>query len=391
MWLLNLFKKREPDPPAREISFFEENEIGKTLKAGASPDTIEWLKEQYLSGSMGQDEFLQSLEGSVYVTDLPYLLRECAPKEAPEGSPKAYPYPAAFLGAVFGDIAGSAYEGMAGQDVRGRLDFGSCIVPESRPTDDTILACATAISDGPVRTEDRPWNIGDFRVESAYPFAGTNPFTAGYREAFRIPYENPSFGASFCRWAESGSMLPYGSMGNGAAARAVPLADMITDLNELVLHAAASAAATHNHCEGVKGAAVTAAAAWMAYAGYSREQIFQYIKGRYEAVPSGVPAYHKIQYFTMDELQTKFGPATCRFSVPAAAVCFHESESFADVMDNVLSFEGDTDTIGAIAGAIAGAYYGVPEKAIGIAMERGPLIGPMFRRALERAGSGRKA
>lgn len=42
---------------------------------------------------------------------------------------------------------------------------------------------------------------------------------------------------------------------------------------------------------------------------------------------------------------------------------FYESASYEDVITNVLSFGGDADTIGAVAGGIAGAYYGVPESA----------------------------
>lgn len=41
---------------------------------------------------------------------------------------------------------------------------------------------------------------------------------------------------------------------------------------------------------------------------------------------------------------------------------FFESNSFEDAIRNAISIGGDSDTIGAITGSIAGAYYGVPKK-----------------------------
>ena len=48
--------------------------------------------------------------------------------------------------------------------------------------------------------------------------------------------------------------------------------------------------------------------------------------------------------------------------MPQALVCFFEGDHFEDVIRNCISIGGDSDTIAAIAGGIAEAYYGVPEK-----------------------------
>lgn len=53
---------------------------------------------------------------------------------------------------------------------------------------------------------------------------------------------------------------------------------------------------------------------------------------------------------------------TCQVCVPQAIVCFLESESYEDAIQNAISIGGDTDTIGAITGSMAEAFYGVPAR-----------------------------
>lgn len=52
--------------------------------------------------------------------------------------------------------------------------------------------------------------------------------------------------------------------------------------------------------------------------------------------------------------------AICQDIVPNALVAFLESGSFEDAVRNTISFGGDTDTLAAISGSVAEAYYGVP-------------------------------
>ncbi len=52
---------------------------------------------------------------------------------------------------------------------------------------------------------------------------------------------------------------------------------------------------------------------------------------------------------------------SCQGSVPQAIAAFMESTSFEDAIRNAVSIGGDSDTIAAICGAVAGAFYGVPE------------------------------
>ena len=107
---------------------------------------------------------------------------------------------------------------------------------------------------------------------------------------------------------------------------------------------------THNHPEGIKGAEATAVATFLARTGKSMEEIRQYV----------LENYYKID-FTLDEIRPTYAfDVSCQGSVPQALEAFFESTSFEDAIRNAISIGGDSDTIGAICGAIAGAYYGVP-------------------------------
>lgn len=47
-------------------------------------------------------------------------------------------------------------------------------------------------------------------------------------------------------------------------------------------------------------------------------------------------------------------------TVPEAMIAFLESKDFEDAIRNAVSLGGDTDTLGAITGSIAEAFYGIP-------------------------------
>ena len=336
------------------------------LSAGATEHTLRVPLRMRHHGSLTDEQFVASCENSVYVTDLEALMERFQVCKRPACATKTYSYPAAFLGACFGDIAGSAYEGdlmLAQKNIR----YENCITQDSRPTDDTILSCATAVVLGHMSScrefiENRLPGISDFSRNGTYPFT-RNPFTEGYRKAVHTSYPHPGFGGTFYRWATSGEKKPYGSAGNGTAMRVSPITEMYGNQKKIICLSAMSADATHNHYEGVKGAVIAAMMIWMAYRGYDKEQIFQYMLDHYRDAQNTLPSAQRFKKFDMQELQQKFGYPLSAFTVPAAAICFHESASYEDVITNVLSFGGDTDTICAVAGGIAGAYYGVPESA----------------------------
>lgn len=191
---------------------------------------------------------------------------------------------------------------------------------------------------------------GEFEDEAL--LFGNTLYSKNYREYYR-KYPSVGFGPGFAGWGLAGNG-PYQSFGNGSAMRVAPIGEAFADVNDVILHAIASAACTHNHPEGIKGAVVTAVCIWMGRYGYSKDEILGYVKKHYEN-------QDMIKKYSMEEVRTcnqGVYAVACQFTVPAAVVCFVESTSFEECIENALSFNGDSDTIASVAGAIAGAHYG---------------------------------
>ncbi|MEE0987009.1 MAG: ADP-ribosylglycohydrolase family protein, partial [Succinivibrionaceae bacterium] len=72
---------------------------------------------------------------------------------------------------------------------------------------------------------------------------------------------------------------------------------------------------------------------------------------------------------------------TCQNTVPQALEAFFEAQSFEDAIRNAISIGGDSDTIAAITGGIAEAYFGIPKdlriKALSFLDER---LSPILER-----------
>ena len=143
---------------------------------------------------------------------------------------------------------------------------------------------------------------------------------------------------------------PYNSYGNGSAMRAAPVGWFVTSLEECEALAVATAEVTHNHPEGVKGAVAVAGSIYLARIGSTMEEIKEYIK-----------QYYTIN-FTLDEIREDYDfHEICQESVPQALEAFFESTSFEDAIRNAISIGGDSDTIAAITGSIAEAFYGADD------------------------------
>ena len=228
------------------------------------------------------------------------------------------------LGAIAGDIVGSAYE------FRGTKskDF-PLFSHESRFTDDSVLTVAVAewiLDGGDLAPRLRAW----YR---AFPRAG--------------------YGGMFREWAEIASRGPYNSFGNGSAMRVSPVGFAFDSLNEVLRVAAESAAVTHNHPEGIRGAQAVAAATFLARHERDRNIIARELKSRFE-YDLDTP---------LDTIRPSYSfDVTCQGSVPQALRAFIESTSFEDALRNAVSLGGDADTQACIAGGVAEAYYGVPKE-----------------------------
>lgn len=236
------------------------------------------------------------------------------------------------LGAIIGDIIGSPYEFGSDKTKEFMLFTQDC-----RPTDDSVLTVAVGCACAEADCDDEE----EFK----------RLLTEKMREIGRL-YPDAGYGELFYRWLMSDDVEAYGGYTNGSAMRVSPTAWAVDTLDEAELLARWSAEVTHDHPEGVKGAQAIAAAVFLARTGESKEVIRRYIQRRYYDLD-----------FTVEEIRPGYGhDMTCEGSVPQAIVCFLDATDYEDAVRNAVSLGGDGDTLAAMAGAIAEAYYGIPEE-----------------------------
>ena len=129
--------------------------------------------------------------------------------------------------------------------------------------------------------------------------------------------------------------------------RVSPCALAANSLQNALELAEISASVTHNHPEGVKGAKAVAAAVYLARHGSSKAQIKEFIESY----------FYKLD-FTLAKIRPGYSfNETCQGSVPEAIEAFLESMSFEDALRNAVSLGGDSDTMAAITGSIAFAFF----------------------------------
>jgi ADP-ribosylglycohydrolase len=224
------------------------------------------------------------------------------------------------LGAIAGDVIGSVYEASPVKSA----DFE--LFPRgSRFTDDTVLTVATAEA-----------------------LLGDGDYAGAFRRYGRA-YPNAGYGGSFYRWLLSDDAGSYGSWGNGAAMRVSPVGFALDTVNEVLAEAARSAAITHNHPEGIKGAQATALAVFLARTGADKKRIRSEIADRF--------GYDLARSLVAIRPTYRFD-VSCQGSVPESLIAFLESTDYESAVRNAVSLGGDADTMACIAGGIAQAFYG---------------------------------
>ncbi|TNV68680.1 ADP-ribosylglycohydrolase family protein [Trichococcus shcherbakoviae] len=249
------------------------------------------------------------------------------------------------LGAIIGDIVGSRFEWHNHKDKEFELFTEDC-----RMTDDSIMTLAVA--NALMETEKALESVAKGQERNNEYYILLEKMSIQYMQAFGRSYPDCGFSRAFFQWIISDDPQPYNSYGNGAAMRISPVAYVgrtqkeIQDLSETVT------GVSHNHAEGLKGAEATATAIFMAGRCASKDEIKNRIADEYYPLN-----------FTLDGIRDSYSFTTdCQATVPQAIVAFLESTSFEDAIRNAVSLGGDSDTLAAIAGAIAEAYYGIPEQ-----------------------------
>lgn len=245
------------------------------------------------------------------------------------------------IGAIVGDIAGSRFEFcnlkskefvlLAAED---EAEWG----PASCFTDDTVMTLAVAQA------------LADWRESGSSDSGELSTMAVRAMQDFGRRYPRAGYGGHFAQWISEADPRPYNSWGNGAAMRVSACGWAGRTLDEVKAMSLAVTEVTHNHPEGIKGAEATAVCVFLARQGKSKDEIGAYVRANYYPLD-----------FTLDDIRAGYSfDVSCQGSVPQALEAFFEATSFEDAIRNAISIGGDSDTIGAITGSIAGAYYGVP-------------------------------
>lgn len=252
------------------------------------------------------------------------------------------------LGAITGDTVGSVYEFHNTKDYWFELFQDS-----SSYTDDSIMTMAVAywlLKD----KEHSYQGLEDIMVEFGHKFPCP---MGGYGGGFRCWLFHPSalrqYGVSL--YESKTGRHPYGSYGNGSAMRASACGWFFDTLEETERVAGISAAITHNHPEGIKGAQATAATIFMARNGASKDEIKEYIEKTYG---------YNVHRTWEDIHREYYWQASCQGTVPQALIAFLTSSNFEDAIRRAVSLGGDSDTLACITGGMAEAYYKEIPKAI---------------------------
>lgn len=233
------------------------------------------------------------------------------------------------LGAIIGDIVGSRFEWNNHRSKNFEFLTYKCF-----PTDDSIMSLAIAQA---ILVSKKNYSDLSKNAVECMQSVGRN-------------YPDCGYGGSFYDWIFSDDPKPYNSYGNGAAMRVSAAGFAANSIEEAKKLSKLVTEVSHNHPEGLKGAEAIAVAIYMAKTGSNIFEIRDYVNKNYYSMN-----------FTLDEIRDSYQfNETCQGTVPQALEAFFESTGFEDAIRNAISIGGDSDTVAAICGGVAEAYYGIP-------------------------------
>lgn len=233
------------------------------------------------------------------------------------------------LGAIVGDIVGSRFEWSNYRAKDFEFLNHKCFF-----TDDSIMTLA--VCKALLECNGNYGDLGKKAIQSM--------------QEIGRPYPTSGYGGRFYGWIYSDHPKPYNSFGNGAAMRVSACGYVANSIEEVKMISRKVTEVSHNHPEGIKGAEATAVAVYLARTGKNILEIRDYINENYYPMN-----------FTLDEIRPSYQfNETCQETVPQALMAFFESTDFEDAIRNAISVGGDSDTLAAITGGVAEAYYGIP-------------------------------
>ena len=233
-------------------------------------------------------------------------------------------------GAIIGDIAGSRFEFNNYRKKDFELFAKNCFF-----TDDTVMTLAVAKA-----ILQCGGNYSRLQETAALTM----------REVGRH-YPGCGYGGRFNVWMFSDNMPAYHSYGNGSAMRVSAAAYAANSREQVKELARAVTCVTHDHPEGIKGAEVTALLIYDALHGADMNELRAVAENYYDLD------------FTIDQIRPHYRfNETCQNTVPQALQAFFEASSFEDAIRTAVSVGGDSDTLAAITGSVAEAFFGVPDE-----------------------------
>lgn len=241
------------------------------------------------------------------------------------------------LGAIIGDLAGSLYEYdefKSGKNLERRLEVlkkDKLLEENCFYSDDTILTIA--ILDAILNCKDYESVLKEYglRYYLKEPITKANHF----KYMFSLDF------IKWCKGEKEGN-----SMGNGALMRVSPVGYLYDDSKIILDETEKATIPSHDSSLAVVSAKALTNLIYLGRKGYNKEEV----KNKF------YPIYKPLDKIRLDN---KFDSSCLVFDKCLSA--FFESDSFEDAVRKAVSLGGDTDTIGAITGSIAEAYYSVPD------------------------------
>ena len=244
-------------------------------------------------------------------------------------------------GAIIGDIIGSRFEW---RNYKGK-DF-VLWSDHCKFTDDSVMTVAVGMA---LKEFEERWHINVNDIEE---YSDIEDYLVNSMKVYGHNYPHRGYGGRFRGWLKGDDNQPYNSWGNGAPMRCSAAGMLANGTSHAFVLGMYTAMPTHNHVEAMKAAGVTASLIrWARIVGDKGMGLMRKEASLYYDIPQLDVVR---EYYTFD--------VSSQGTMPVALAAFLESTSFEDAIRNAVSVGGDSDTIAAITGSIAEAYYGVPDE-----------------------------
>ena len=247
------------------------------------------------------------------------------------------------IGTIIGDIVGSPYELNTVMEVGG-VDWEPLFHPTlSKYTDDSVLTCATA--DAILEIQKNREDDNDDELLSK-----DKVFAEKYREWAR-KYPNRGYGGTFWAWANQDLDIVNKSYADGCMMRCSPIGIYWRNFMSAALEVAEeSIQYTHNSPESLRGTSAIVSAICMGFQGKTKQQIKAFVEEQYGCwLECSVQTVRD----TWDKRNIR-----CNITCAQSLICFLNSQDFESAIRLAVYSMGDCDTIAAIAGSLAEAFYG---------------------------------